>query len=268
MSKNKEPKIIYYSDEINDEFSDDTIVPIKIDANYKYGEESFWWNVKRFFWYRMVTIPLSWCFLQHKYHHKIANPEVIKPMKHKAYFMYGNHTNQMGDPFIPGYVCNRDYLYAIVHPNNVSIPFIGPRMRYIGAMPLPGDLAATKNFMNYMKMRVEGNYPIVIYPEAHIWPFYTKIRPFVEMSFRYPIQYKLPTYCFTNTYQKRRFSKNPRIVTYIDGPFWPDETLPLKEQKMDLRNKVYNAMVERSKNNNVELVKYIYKPKDTEEKND
>lgn len=269
MSKNKEQKVIYYSDEINDEFSDDSIKAITIDENYKYGEDSFWWNVKRFFWYRIITIPLSWAFLKIKYHHKIVGKEILKSMKHKPYFMYGNHTNQMGDPFIPGYVCDLVYIYAIVHANNVSIPFIGKRMKYIGAMPLPATIGATKNFMDYMKLRIEGNYPIVIYPEAHIWPYYTKIRPFLDLSFRYPVQYKLPAYCFTNTYQKRRFSKTPKIVTYIDGPFWPDENLSAKEQKKDLRNKVYNAMVERSKNNNVELIKYIYKEKENNEvKND
>lgn len=262
----KEQKIIYYTDEINEDFSEAALSPIKIDASYKYGEESFIWNLKRFFWYRLVTIPLSWLFLKLKYRHKIENKNVIKNMKHKTYFMYGNHTNQMGDPFIPGYVCNRDYIYALVHANNVSMPFIGKRMKYIGAVPLPDDLAATKNFMAYIKMRVEGNYPIVIYPEAHIWPYYTKIRPFVDLSFRYPVQYKLPTYCFTNTYQKRKFSKNPRIVTYIDGPFWPDQNLSQREQKTDLRNQVYNAMVERSKNNNVELIKYV--KKEAVEKND
>ena len=72
MNKNKEQKVIYYSDEINDEFSDDSIKTIKIDENYKYGEDSFWWNVKRFFWYRIITIPLSWAFLKIKYHHKIS----------------------------------------------------------------------------------------------------------------------------------------------------------------------------------------------------
>ena len=63
--------------------------------------------------------------------------------------------------------------------------------------------------------------------------------------------------CFTNTYQKRKFSKTPRIVTYVDGPFFPDESLDRKEKQADLRNRVYKAMCERSKMNTVELIKYI-----------
>ena len=58
---------------------------------------------------------------------------------------------------------------------------------------------------------------------------------------------------------KKKFGKNPKIVTYIDGPFYPDESLDLKNKKIDLRNKVYNQMCERSTLNTVELIKYIKK---------
>lgn len=255
----KEQKIIYYSDELNDEFSDGDIKTRTIDENYKYGEEKFFWNLKRFILYRIITIPISGLLLKVFYHHKIVNRKILKEVRHKNYFIYGNHTNQMGDPFIPAFVCHPKYIYVIVHPNNVSIPVIGKAMTYLGALPLPDNLAATKNFLNIIKERVNHKYPIVIYPEAHIWPYYTKIRPFVDLSFRYPVQYDAPVYCFTNTYQKRKFSKYPKIITYVDGPFFADKSLPAKQQKTDLRNKVYNQMVERSKNNNVEIIKYIKK---------
>lgn len=255
----KEQKIIYYSDELNDEFSDGNIKTRIIDENYKYGDESFFWNLKRFFLYRFLAVPISWICIKIGYHHKIVNKKILRKVRGKNYYIYANHTNQMADPFIPAFVCSPSYIYVIVHANNVSIPVIGRAMTYLGAMPLPANMAATKNFLNTIKMRSENQYPIVIYPEAHIWPFYTKIRPFVDMSFRYPVQYKAPVYCFTNTYQKRKFSKRPKLVTYVDGPFYADENLSPKEQKTDLRNQVYNKMVERSQNSNIEMIKYIKK---------
>ena len=51
--------------------------------------------------------------------------------------------------------------------------------------------------------------------------------------------------------------KKPKIVIYIDGPFYPDKTLDLKAQQEDLRNRIYNCMLERSKNNSFEMIKYI-----------
>ena len=65
----------------------------------------------------------------------------------------------------------------------------------------------------------------------------------------------------TNTYVKRKNSNKINIVTYIDGPFFPNENLSKQEQKQDLRNQVYKQMVKRSENSNIELIKYIKKEK-------
>ena len=110
--------------------------------------------------------------------------------------------------------------------------------------------------METIKFHVSKKRAIMIYPEAHIWPFYTKIRPFLDSSFKYPVEYSTPVFCFTNVYKKRRFSKNPRMVTYVDGPFFADESLSSKEKRRSLRNQVFEAMCERSKLNEVELIKY------------
>lgn len=129
-----------------------------------------------------------------------------------------------------------------------------------GAIPIPSNIKATRNFLDAIKIRINKGNCITIFPEAHIWPYYTKIRPFKSVSFRYPIELNVPTFCVTNTYQKR--GKSFKIVAYIDGPFFPNKQLDSRQQKEDLRNKVYNKMVERSKNSNIEIIKYI---KDREE---
>ena len=115
-----------------------------------------------------------------------------------------------------------------------------------------------KNFLNYISYRINKNNSITIYPEAHIWPYYTKIRPFKSVSFKYPIKLNKPVFCITNTYQKRSNDK-VKIVSYIDGPFFKNDNLSQKQAQEDLRNRVYEKMVERTKNSNVEVIKYINK---------
>ena len=44
------------------------------------------------------------------------------------------------------------------------------------------------------------------------------------------MQFDVPVFCFTNTYQKRKFSSKHRIVTYVDGPFFADKSLSPNEQ--------------------------------------
>lgn len=251
----KEPKVIYYSDELNDEFSGANIVPRKIDKNYPY-EGGRLRKIGHVFGYHMIAIPLACLFLFLKYRHKVINGQVIKKTK-GSYFLYGNHTNVMADPLIPTVVNRFRDMYVIVHPDNVSMPVLGKLTPSMGALPLPDDGDAAKNFMKCLKSKVENGYPVTIYPEAHIWPYYTGIRKFKDTSFGYPIQYNVPVYCFTNTYQKRKYSKNPKLVTYVDGPFYAESSLSRKEQKEELGRLVYETMLKRSKNSNVEIVRYV-----------
>lgn len=249
-------KVIYYKDELNDEFSLATITAKKIDGNYKYEHHSFFKKFTHFFWYRIVATPIAFIYTKLVFHHKVINKKLFKPFKKKGYFVYGNHTQDIGDAFIPNVINFPKTNYIIVHPNNVSMPVLGKITPSLGALPLPDDLVAYKNFIKAVENKIKENHAVVIYPEAHIWPFYTKIRPFVDKSFHYPVQYDVPAFCFTNTYQKRKHSKKPKIVTYIDGPFYPNKDLPLNLRKKDLRDRIYNCMCERSKNSNVVWIEY------------
>ncbi|MBE6137951.1 MAG: hypothetical protein E7176_06100 [Erysipelotrichaceae bacterium] len=250
-------KVIYYQDELNDEFAGDAIQARLIDDKYKYYHKSIFKSFTHFFWYRVIATPIAYAYMKFKFKHKIVNRKVVKPFKKKAYFIYGNHTHNLADAVIPTMVASPTDTHVIVHANNVSMPYLGRITPSLGAVPLPDTKEAMRNFTDCLEYRIKQKRVIAIYPEAHIWPFYTKIRPFKSMSFSYPIRYGTPVFCFTNTYQKRKRSKNPRIVTYVDGPFFPNLELTGKEQREDLRNRVYNTMVKRSENSNIEIIKYV-----------
>ncbi len=249
-------KLIYYKDELNDEFSLAKITPKKIDGHYPYEHQSLFKKFTHFFWYRIIATPIAFFYTKIVFHHRIVHRNIFKDFKKTGYFLYGNHTQDIGDAFIPNMINFPKTNYIIVHPNNVSMPLLGKITPSMGAIPLPDDAMAYKNFIKIIEKRIHQNKAIVIYPEAHIWPFYTKIRPFSDKSFHYPCQYNVPSFCFTNTYQKRKHSNKPKIITYIDGPFYPNLNLPLNERKLALRNQIYNCMCERSKLSNVVWIEY------------
>ena len=252
-------KVIYYEDELNDEFSVAQITPRVIDGNYVYDHTSRWKRFTHFFWYRIVATPIAYGYVKLVFRHRVKGRELLRQYRHTGYFLYGNHTQDIADAFIPNLLDVPKETYVIVHPNNVSMPILGKITPSLGAIPLPDDRAAYRNFMAVIEKRIAQGKKVVIYPEAHIWPFYTGIRPFPDTSFQYPIKCGVPTFCFTNTYQARKFSKKPRIVTYIDGPFYPDETLPARDRKKDLRDRVLACMRARAKNSTVQRIHYIKK---------
>ena len=258
----KNEKIIYYKDELNEEFSTAKIEPRKIDENYKYIHKNIIWNTCAFLVQNVLSIPIKYLYAKIKFRVKYIGKEKLKPYKKQGYFIYGNHTQAFADTFLISNSVYPKINYLIVNPENVSMKFLGNFVQMLGAIPIPNNIKGMKNFLEAGEKRIKQGHSITIFPEAHIWPYYTKIRPFKSVSFKYPIQLKTPSFCVTNTYQS--YGKNNdkvKIVSYIDGPFFPDEGLTLKEQQENLRNKIYNQMVERSKNSNIEVIKYEKKEK-------
>ena len=252
-------RVIYYSDELHDEFSTAVIEPRKIDKDYVYVHKSLIKRLTHFFWYRVVAMPIAYLYTKIKFKHRVENASVMRPYLRGGYFLYGNHTQIIGDPFIPNMINKKKDKYVIVHPSNVFMPYLGRITPSLGAIPLPDDPTAYRNFRAAIDYRIESGKAVVIYPEAHIWPYYTKIRPFGDISFEYPVRLGVPVFSFTNVYKKRRHSEKPRIVTYIDGPFFPSTDGSAREKRRELRELVYGAMCERALGNEVEYIKYIRK---------
>ncbi len=262
--KYKYKQKMFYANELTTELGDFNITPIKIDENYKYIHKNPFYKLFAFFMYYIFARIAVWFYLKFK-GIKIVNKKVLKKCKKGGYFVYANHTSQLIDGFHPTYTCSPKKPHIICNADNVSMKFIGKLTRVWGAIPLPDTIGATRNFNNAIETILKNNNPIVIYPEAHLWPYYTKIRPFEDKSFRYPVKYNKPIYTFTTTYQLKKEGKPPKVTIFVDGPFYPNTNLSQQEQREELRNIAYNTMVERSKKSNYEYLTYI---KTKEEKND
>lgn len=47
------------------------------------------------------------------------------------------------------------------------------------------------------------------------------------------------------------------MVTYVDGPFYPDGSLSAKQAKETLRNAAFETMEKRSENSDAEYIRYV-----------
>ena len=253
----KEEKVNYYSDELNDEFSEAKIVPRVIDENYKYKRGKIW-NFFSALFQNVISMPIKVGYAKLKFGIKYVGKEKLKQYKKSGYFVYVNHTQVFADTFIPSIPIFPKRNFLIVNPENISVKPFGWFVELLGAIPVPGNKTAMKNFLKCIEEKIQKKYSVTIYPEAHIWPYYTKIRPFKSVSFKYPVELNVPVFCITNTYQKRKNNK-VQIVSYIDGPFFQNEEIGVKDRKQELRDRVYECMVERSQNSNIEVIKYIKK---------
>jgi len=200
---------------------------------------------------RMVVSPICLWIL----HIHIKNRKILKPYRNKAVYIYGNHTAPLGDAFMPFRISHR--LNVIVAPENLKLPVIGPLLSMGGAIPVPNTIHQYREFLSSVDDSIHQDKSLFIYPEAHVWPYATIIRPFDDTAFRYPIKNPAPIFCMTTTYQKSRWHKKPKATVYLDGPFQPEPNLNSKQQQEQLRNIIFNQMNQRSKLNTYEYVKYV-----------
>ena len=72
-------RVIYYSDELNDEFSQAEITPVTIDENYRYDRTGGFSGIVRFILYRIVATPLAFLYTKLVLHHRTENKKLLKP---------------------------------------------------------------------------------------------------------------------------------------------------------------------------------------------
>lgn len=262
MSKKKVApiKTIYYHDELNDDFSatKEILDERKIDERYNYFRlRNFFVKLWANFLYYIIAKPIIWLVLKIYFRFKVVNKKAMKKRGKNGCFIYGNHTNYLPDAAFNSLLHHKRN-YVIVGSQTVNIKGIGKLVQDLGAIPLGSTLKAKANFMECISSKLKENASITIYPEAHIWPYYTKVRPFLKDSFAYPVEYDVPVYAVATCYQKRKHALRPRIIFVVCGPFYKDGSLSKPDAMQKLRDEVYAALYNATnKYSNYEYYKYI-----------
>jgi len=252
-------KTVYYTDELNDDFAGMNLEKPRLSEKFKYVGHGPLWRAVAFVLYRLIATPVAYLTCKLYYGIRYKNRKAMKSCP-GGRFLYINHTMVVGDAYNPSMVAFPRKTHIIVGTEAVSKKGLDVIVPMLGGMPLPGSVKQTVKFKKAIEVLIKDKKEcITIYPEAHIWKYYTKIRPFKDVSFRYPAELDAPSFAATTVYRKRRILKRPRVDVYVDGPFYPDMELPLKERQKKLRDQVYDAMCERAKLSDCEYIRYVKK---------
>lgn len=238
-----------------DDFSQTAHQDYALPEDYRWIRSDLWSRFRSGAVYALgLLFSLVYCRLF--LHVRVKNGRLLRQDKNSGIFLYGNHTQPIGDVFDPAMACFPRRIYALASPANLGIPVLGRVLPYLGALPIPGTIAGMRQLSEAMELRLKQKACIVIYPEAHVWEYYTGIRPFPDTAFKYPVKYGAPVYAMTATYQKRRLGNRPRCTLYVDGPFRPDPALSPRQQAKALRDMVSECMQHRSRESNCDYIRY------------
>ncbi|HHU97385.1 MAG TPA: 1-acyl-sn-glycerol-3-phosphate acyltransferase [Petrimonas sp.] len=208
-------------------------------------------------WVYPLAKAFAYLYCKFGLHITVVGREKFAEAGSSGFFLYGNHTLGMGDVFLPVHACNSKRVFTVASTANLGIPVVGKWLPCLGALPIPNGIKGMAEFRAAVNERIAQGCCVTLFPEAHLWPYCTFIRPINRTAFRFPVENRVPAFGLTVTFQKKRFGKKPKITAFVDGPIVPNAGLPPKEQAADLQTKVTETMKSRAKANTYTYINYI-----------
>ena len=254
-----ENRVVYYTDELNDEFSGTKITRRPLPKNYKYYHSNI---VYRFLSALIYYLALPWLWIVLKCKgYRVKGGKNVRRLRKQAVFFYGNHTSISDALVTQAFVSRGKKTYIVCNQDTTSIKGIRWLVKLLGAIPTPENPEEAKKFVECIEYHASRKKGIAIFPEAHIWPYSTHIRPFPDDSFVYPAKSGAPVIAFATTYRARKNKKKPPLPTvHVSRPFYPDMNKSLAERKKELRNQVYDFLLEKAaEEENYEYIAYVRK---------
>lgn len=259
-------KTIYYDNLLEDEFSGTKIERKPLPENYKYYRKNPFYRAFAWFIYYLIAFPIIYLVVRF-YGYRIKGAKKMWKLMHHPIFFYGNHTQILDAVVVQSLVSRGKRSYIVTNQDTSSIKGILWLVKMLGILPTPENPHESREFVEAIKYHASHKSAIIIFPEAHIWPYYTHIRPFGDDSFIYPAALGAPVVPFCTTYRSRKFFKNKRPLptVYIGAAIFPDMNKSLPDRKKDLRDRVYDYLRETSSNQeNVQYIRYL--PRSEEKK--
>ncbi len=255
----REKKVVYYRDALNDEFSGTKIKRIPL-GDYDYCPKNIFFRMFSWFVYWIVAFPLFWVGTKLIYHIRIRGRKNRRLTRGQGVFIYGNHT-QIADAWTGQIFAARGKrAYIVCNQDTTSIKGVRWLVNALGAIPTPENPAEAERFNACIRKRIKQKRAISIFPEAHIWPYSTHIRPFGDEAFALPAELGVPVVAMAATYRKRKILKSrpPYITLHISKPFYPNMKLSLPQRKKELRDYVYDYLLDKAASEeNYEYIAYV-----------
>lgn len=256
----KSERVIYYNDPLEDDFSPLPIRTREVAQGFPFHRSSFLWNLAAALLYYCIAVPIVFLISKVYLGLQFENRQVLVQLSGTGFFLYGNHTRML-DAFLPAMTTFPKKSYVVANPDAVSLPFLKNLVLMLGVIPIPTRFSGMRDFLGTIQRRYQEGSCIAIFPEAHIWPFYTGIRPFPDTAFRYPVQQQAPVVAMVTTYRRRkglfRWLKKPGMTVTLSQPMYPRTDLSPTQAREELRDRVHAFMVEvSSSRENVEYIRY------------
>ena len=153
-----------------------------------------------------------------------------------------NHVHPM-DCTMNGLINFPERTYFPTLATNFKIPFIRHLIRILYAVPIPKKQAQKEKFFEQINKALLDGKTIHMYPEAALWPYYEKIRPFKKGAFKMAVEANCPIVPILYKFEEpdgifALYKRKKCIHAKVLEPVYPNLDLSKNEIAEDLQKRV------------------------------
>ncbi len=218
----------------------------EVNASYNFRIKNPVGKFFAFLWWSLVALFVPFIVLV--FHGtRIKGKRNLRNLKKSGAVVISNHVLYL-DCMITAQCVYPKKLYFHVLENSMTIPVLSKLMKGLGAIPIPKKQSAKKVFMEETNKILKEKRFICVYPEAALWPYYEKIRPFKSGAFHFAVKNNVPIIPICINFRRRKgiFKKlkiRAKLVTvHIGKPIYAKEGLEYQEAVNELKERSQNNM--------------------------
>lgn len=161
-----------------------------VDEQYAYQSSNFCFLLFSNILYYGIAFPVLTILTKICFRLKIEGKENLKQVEGGAVSI-SNHV-QFLDCAMVGLAWGKRKVVYTTQEESFQIPFVRKLIRALNAIPIPKSMKNKKAFIQAVHHMLKQGKVVHFYPEAALWPYYTKIRKFKNGAFDFAIKNQVP----------------------------------------------------------------------------
>ena len=193
---------------------------------------------------RILAIPLLFIINRAFLGLKIKGIKNLKSLRRRGAITVANHVHNMDATFVSIGTFPRNMNFSSLK-SNFEIPVVRWIVRILGGFPIPENTAGMMKFTKDIGKALKKGRLIHFYPEAALWPYHKKLRPFKNGAFRFAVQFDAPVLPSIIVFKERKLRKHAARLIILEPIEPPVKSLgSMKKRTEIMRDITYEKMNE------------------------
>lgn len=189
----------------------------------------------------IIITPILWILNKVMFGFEVEGVENLRKVS-GGKITISNHVHPM-DCTMNGLINFPERTYFPTLATNFKIPFIRHLIRILYAIPIPKKQAQKEKFFEQINKALLDGKTIHMYPEAALWPYYEKIRPFKKGAFKMAVEANCPIVPILYKFEEpdgifALYKRKKCIHAKVLEPVYPNLDLNKNEIAEDLQRRV------------------------------